>query len=118
LVRGEEGTFFYYLALLIGMALLGIYFWTIMTTTISVVNMLFYWVFLMGGILLVVSTFGFATATTRSSRVGLTMLTGILAGIHLYLMFTMYDLILAIILFAIMGFGLLLAFAAFSWLNE
>ena len=72
----------------------------------------------MGGILLVVSTFGFATATTRSSRVGLTMLTGILAGIHLYLMFTMYDLILAIILFAIMGFGLLLAFAAFSWLNE
>jgi hypothetical protein len=118
LVRGEEGTFFYYLALLIGMALLGIYFWTIMTTTVVVVNLLFYWVFFMGGILLVVSTFGFAAANTRSSRVGLTMLSGILAGIHLYLIFTLYDLVEGIILFAIMGFGLLIAFAAFSWLHE
>ena len=89
-----------------------------MTTTVIVVNLLFYWVFFMGGILLVVSTFGFAAANTRSSRVGLTMLSGILAGIHLYLIFTLYDLVEGIILFAIMGFGLLIAFAAFSWLHE
>jgi len=118
LVRGEEGTFFYYLALLIGMALLGVYFWTLMTTTVVVVNLLFYWVLVMGGILLVVSTFGFAAANTRSSRVGLTMVSGILAGIHAYLLFTMYSLIAAIILFAIMAFGLLIAFAAFNWLYE
>ncbi|MFW9806667.1 MAG: hypothetical protein ACFFFK_08065 [Candidatus Thorarchaeota archaeon] len=118
MVRGEEGTFFYYLALLIGMALLGVYFWTLMTTTVVVVNILFYWVLVMGGMLLVVSTFGFAAAKTRSSRVGLTMLTGILAGVHMYLIFTMYNLILAIILFAILGFGLLIAFAAFNWLYE
>jgi len=118
LVRGEEGTFFYYLALLIGMALLGAYFWTLMTTPIVVVNLLFYWVLVLGGLLLVGTTFGFASANTRSGRIALTMLTGILGGIHLYLVFTMYSLIEAIILFAWMGIGLLIAFAAFNWLHE
>jgi hypothetical protein len=118
LASGEEGTFFYYLALLIGMALLGAYFWTLMNTTIVVVNILLYWALVMGGMLLAVSTFGFASANTRSSRVGLTMLSGILAGIHAYLIFTMFDLIMGIILFAWMGIGLLIAFAAFSWLHE
>jgi hypothetical protein len=118
LVRGEEGTFFYYLALLIGMALLGVYFWTIMTTEVVVRNLIFYWVLVLGGMLFVASTFGFASSTTRSSRVGLTMLTGILGGIHTYLIFTMYSLIVAIILFALMAFGVLIAFAAYSWLHE
>ena len=118
LVRGEEGTFFYYLALLIGMALLGVYFWTIMTTVVVVVNLIFYWILILGGILFVISAFGFASADTRSSRVGLTMLTGTLGGIHTYLLFTLFTLIMAIILFAIMAFGLLIALAAYSWLGE
>jgi hypothetical protein len=46
------------------------------------------------------------------------MLSGILGGIHAYLIFTMYDLIMGIVLFAWMGFGLLVAFAAFNWLHE
>jgi hypothetical protein len=46
------------------------------------------------------------------------MLTGILGGIHIYLLFTLFDLIVGIILFAWMGIGLLIAFAAFSWLHE
>jgi hypothetical protein len=118
LARGEEGTFFYYLALLIGMALWGAYMWTIMNTTVVVVNIIFIWILVFGGLLLAVSAFGFAAANTRSSRIGLTMLTGILGGIHAYLIFTMYDLIMGIILFAWMAFGLLIAFAAFNWLHE
>ena len=118
LARGEEGTFFYYLALLIGMALLGAYFWTLMNTPVMVVSVIFHWILVMGGIFLVVSAFGFASAKTRSGRVGLTMLTGILAGIHAYLIFMMFDVIMGIVLFAWMAFGLLIAFAAFNWLYE
>jgi hypothetical protein len=118
LTSGEEGTFFYYLALLIGMVLLGAYFWTLINTTIVGVSVILYLTLIMGGILLIGSTFGFTSAKTRSSRVGLTMLSGILAGIHLFLIFTIFDLIMGIILFAWMGIGLLIAFAAFSWLNE
>jgi hypothetical protein len=118
LTSGEEGTFFYYLALLIGMVLLGAYFWTLMNTTLFGVSMILYLTLVLGGMLLVGSTFGFSSTNTRSSRVGLTMLTGILGGIHIFLLFTMFDLIIGIILFAWMGIGLLIAFAAFSWLHE
>ncbi len=118
LARGEEGTFFYYLALVIGMALLGAYFWYIITTPIVVVSILFYWILIFSGILLAASAFGFVSANTRSSRVALTMLTGILGGVHGFLIFSMYDIIMGIILFAWMAFGLLVAFAAFNWLYE
>ncbi|MFW9964358.1 MAG: hypothetical protein ACFFCX_12380 [Candidatus Sifarchaeia archaeon] len=118
MVRGEEGTFFYYLALLIGMAILGVYFWALMTSTVVVASLIFYWVLVIGGMLFVVSAFGFASAKTRSSRVGLTMITGILGGIHTYLIFSIYDLITGIILFALMALGVLIAFSAFNWLNE
>ena len=118
LVRGEEGTFFYYLALLIGMALWGAYIWTIMNTTVLVVSVLVIWLLVFSGLFLGVAAFGFAAAKTRSSRVGLTMLTGILCGVHAYLIFSMYDLIMGIILFAWMALGLLIAFAAFNWLYE
>jgi len=118
LARGEEGTFFYYLALLIGMALLGAYFWTLMNTPVVVVSPLFHWILVMSGFILVVAAFGFAAAETRSGRVGLTMLTGILCGVHGYLIFTMFDFIMGIILFAWMAFGLLVAFAAYNWLHE
>jgi hypothetical protein len=118
LASGEEGTFFYYLALLIGMALLGAYFWTLLNASIFVIDRIFLFLLIMGGMLLVASAFGFASANTRSSRVGLTMLSGILGGIHAFLIFTLFDLIMGIILFAWMGIGLLIGFAAFSWLHE
>ncbi|MHA2056733.1 MAG: hypothetical protein ACXACG_03250 [Candidatus Thorarchaeota archaeon] len=118
MASGEEGTFFYYLALLIGMALLGAYFWTLLNASIFVIDRIFLFLLIMGGMLLVASAFGFASANTRSSRVGLTMLSGILGGIHAFLIFTLFDLIMGIILFAWMGIGLLIGFAAFSWLHE
>jgi hypothetical protein len=119
LVRGEEGTFFYYLALLLGMAMLGIYFWAIITVDLAPTYLFFQWILITGGILFVGSAFGFVSAKTRSSRVSLTMLSGILGGIHSYLIFALFtDLIVAIILFAWMAVGLLIAFAAFSWLYE
>ena len=117
MVRGEEGTFFYYLGLLVGMALWGAYIWTIMNTPV-LASPIMVWILVFSGLFLAISAFGFAAANTRSSRVGLTMLSGILGGIHAYLIFTMYDLIMGIILFAWMGFGLLVAFAAFNWLHE
>jgi uncharacterized membrane protein HdeD (DUF308 family) len=85
LASGEEGTFFYYLALLIGMALLGSYFWTLLNASTVATNWIFFFLLLMGGMFLVVSAFGFASANTRSGRVGLTMLSGILGGIHAFL---------------------------------
>jgi hypothetical protein len=118
LVRGEEGTFFYYLALLLGMAMLGIYFWAIISVTLASMYLFFQWILIMGGILFVGSAFGFISAKTRSSRVSLTMLSGILGGIHSYLIFVLFDIIVAIILFAWMAIGLLIAFAAFNWLYE
>lgn len=100
------------------MALLGTYFWILMNTQYIVVGIVFPLILVLGGVLFVASAFGFVSAITRSSRVALTMLTGILGGIHVYLLFTMLDLITGIILFALMAMGLLIAFAAFSWLNE
>lgn len=100
------------------MALLGTYFWILMNTQYIGVSIVFPLILVLGGILFAASAFGFVSANTRSSRVALTMLTGILGGIHVYLLFTMLDLIAGIILFALMAMGLLIAFAAFSWLNE
>lgn len=116
LVRGEEGTFFYYLGLLIGMVLIGSYFWLILNVTI--VNLLIHMIFVMSGIFLVISALGFAAAQTRSSRIGLTMLSGSVGGIHLYLIFAQFDVIAGIVLFAWVAFGSLVAFASLNWLQE
>ena len=116
LVRGEEGTFFYYLGLLFGMVLIGAYLWLILTATIT--NALFHIILFTSGIFLVVSALGFAGANTRSSRIGLTMLAGIVGGIHAFLIFVLFDVIVAIILFAWIAFGALVAFATLSWLQE
>jgi hypothetical protein len=117
LVRGEEGTFFYYLGLLFGMVLIGAYFWLILNATIT--NLIFHAIFVFSGIFLVASALGFAGANTRSSRVGLTMLAGIVGGIHAFLIFVLFtDLIIAIVLFAWIAFGTLVAFATLSWLQE
>ena len=89
-----------------------------MNTPVLVVGILFVWLLVFSGLFLAIASFGFAAANTRSSRVALTMLTGILGGIHAYLIFTTYDLIMGIIFFAWMAFGLLVAFAAFTWLHE
>ncbi len=116
LVRGDESTFFYYLGLLFGMTLIGAYFWLILNATI--VNLLIHMVFVMSGVFLVTSALGFAAAQTRSSRVGLTMLSGSVGGIHLYLIFAQFDVIAGIVLFAWVAFGSLLAFATLNWLQE
>lgn len=125
LVRGEEGTFFYYLGLLFGMVLVGSYLWLILNATVW--NLVFHTILVMSGILLVAAALGFASAKTRSSRVGLTMLSGITGGIHAYLIFSyltynpisgLFDVIVAIILFAWIAFGTLVAFATLSWLGE
>jgi hypothetical protein len=118
LVRGEEGTFFYYLALLLGMALLGAYLWIILTMTLAPQYMFFHWVLVMSGIILIATAFGFVAANTRPSRVSLTMASGIVGGIHAYLIFILFDVIMGIILFAWMALGLLVAFAAFNWIYE
>ncbi|MFW9767499.1 MAG: hypothetical protein ACFFF9_13030 [Candidatus Thorarchaeota archaeon] len=125
MVRGEEGTFFYYLGLLFGMTLVGSYIWLILNATIW--NVLLHMILVMSGIILVAGALGFASAKTRSSRVGLTMLSGITGGIHAYLIFSYltyhpyaetYDVIAAIVLFAWIAFGTLVAFATLSWLQE
>ena len=118
LTRGEEGTFFYYLALLLGMALLGAYLWNILTTTLAPQYMFFHWILVMSCILLITTAFGFVAANTRSSRISLTMISGVVGGIHAYLIFVLFDLIMGIILFAWMALGLLVAFAAFNWIYE
>ncbi|MFQ5832660.1 MAG: hypothetical protein ACE5H4_08165 [Candidatus Thorarchaeota archaeon] len=112
----EEGTFFYYLALLIGMTLIGSYLWIILT--VAPIDPSYQYVIFMSGVLLVVSTLGIAYANTRSGRIGLTMLSGIFAGVHGYLDITQYTDLAGILLFAWLAFGLLLAYAAFSWLRE
>lgn len=116
LVRGEEGTFFYYLGLLFGMTLVGSYLWLILNESIA--NVLFHTILFMSGVFLVGGALGFAAAKTRSSRVGLTMLCGIVGGIHAYLIFVLFDLIAGIVLFAWIAFGSLVAFATLSWLQE
>jgi len=116
LVRGEEGTFFYYTGLLLGMVLIGAYFWLILNATIA--NLLIHMIFVMSGIFLVAAALGFAAANTRSSRIGLTMLSGSVGGIHAYLIFINFDVIAGIVLFAWIAFGSLLAFATLNWLQE
>ncbi|MFX1482887.1 MAG: hypothetical protein ACFFCP_06830 [Promethearchaeota archaeon] len=117
MVRGEEGTFFYYLGLLFGMTLVGSYFWLILIEMIT--NVIFHAILIMSGVFLVASALGFAAAKTRSSRIGLTMISGIVGGIHAYLIFVLFtDLIIAIVLFAWIAFGTLVAFATLSWLQE
>ena len=112
----DSGSFFYYLGLLIGMVLIGAYFWLILNVTI--VNLLIQMIFVMSGIFLVISALGFAAAQTRSSRIGLTMLSGSVGGIHLYLIFAQFDVIAGIVLFAWVAFGSLVAFASLNWLQE
>jgi hypothetical protein len=98
------------------MVLVGSYLWLILNASIA--NLLFHAILVMSGIFLVAAALGFATANTRSSRVALTMLSGIVGGIHAYLIFVSFDLISAIVLFAWVAFGALLAFATLSWLQE
>ncbi len=116
LTVGEEGTFFYYLGLLVGMGLIGAYLWVVLTTITS--GALFNYVLFIDGLLLVVSTFGLAFAATRSGRIGLTMISGVLGGIHGYLDIVLFPPIVGIVMFAWIAFGLLLSFATLSWLHE
>ena len=111
----KEASIFHYIGLLTGMGLLGAYFWGIMTVVPT--NYMFQFILFMSGVLLVVSAFAFAYTKTRSGRTGLTILAGVLGGVHGYLdlvMFYGYGLIM----FAWIAVGLLLVFATFIWLTE
>ena len=112
----DEGGFFYYLALLAGMFLIGAYLWLIMI--VPTFSQMFQLVLLLSGILLVVVAMTFVYARTRSSRIGLTVATGILGGIHGYLDLALYGWFVGLVLFAWMAFGLILAVSAYNWLYE
>ncbi|MFX1367895.1 MAG: hypothetical protein ACFFAY_04785 [Promethearchaeota archaeon] len=112
----EEGTFFYYLALLIGMGFIGAYFW--ISLTVAPITPGYQYLIFLSGLFFVASTLAIAYADSRSGRIGTTMLAGIFGGVHAYLDITQYTDLAGILLFAWVAFGLLLAFAAFSWLRE
>ncbi len=112
----DEGGFFYYLALLAGMFLIGAYLWLIMI--VPTFSQMFQLILLLSGILLVVVAMSFVYARTRSSRIGLTVATGILGGIHGYLDLALYGWFVGLVLFAWMAFGLILAVSAYNWLYE
>ena len=112
----DEGGFFYYLALLAGMFLIGAYLWLIII--VPTFSQMFQLILLLSGILLVVVAMSFVYARTRSSRIGLTVATGILGGIHGYLDLALYGWFVGLVLFAWMAFGLILAVSAYNWLYE
>ncbi len=112
----EEGGFFYYLALLIGMGLVGAYFWY--TLTYPVGFGIFNFIMFISGVILLLTSFAFAYLKTRMQRVVMTIVSGLLGGIHFLLVVGMFEVFMGIILFAWIAFGLLLAFAAFNWLLE
>ncbi|MBN2229133.1 MAG: hypothetical protein JW779_06025 [Candidatus Thorarchaeota archaeon] len=112
-----RGTFFYYLVLLIGMGLLGVYFWIILTATISDIAIKL--VLFLSGIVTVCSTFALARTKSRPGRVSLTTLSGIIGGVHGFLIITLFpEGLMGALLFFWMACGLLLAFAALAWLPE
>jgi hypothetical protein len=113
----QESPLIYYVVLFVGMALFAAYFWVILTA--AVVYTLFHYALYVSGLLLGASTFLLAFANTRSARTGLTALSGMAAGIHSYLLLTLFSQGgSGIILFAWMAAGLLFGFAAFAWLRE
>jgi hypothetical protein len=115
-----RGTIFYYLGLLLGMAMLGIYFWIILTANVA--NLLVYIIFLFTGIVATLTTMGLAAAKTRSGRMGLTTLSGLIGGVHAYLDIVLYPIETYGFWGALLTFwwlcGLMLAGAAVFWLTE
>ncbi|TFG33624.1 hypothetical protein EU527_07395 [Candidatus Thorarchaeota archaeon] len=112
-----RGTLFYYLVLLIGMGLIGAYFWLIVTADITdrMVKMAFF----LTGFCLVLSTFALAGATKRVSRIAFTTISGLSGGIHGYLDIVLFqEGLWGALLFGWIAFGLLLAYAALAWIPE
>ncbi len=110
-------TFLYYLVLLIGMGLIGVYFWIILTA--SIVDTVIKLAFFLSALTVTVSTFGLARAKTRSSRTLLTAISGLVGGSHAYMDIVLFpDWLYGAFLFFWFGFGLLLAAAALAWLPE
>ncbi len=98
------------------MGLVGAYMWYTLTTPGA--YEIFNFILFMSGVILLASSFLFAYTKTRTSRVVMTVISGIFGGIHFFLDITLYGAFAGIILFAWLAFGLLLAFAAFNWLLE
>ncbi len=100
------------------MALLGVYMWIVMSAALAPQYVFFRLILFISGVLLIASAFGFVAAETRSSRVALTIVSGVFGGIHAYLIFVLFEYLTNVILFALMALGLMIAFAAFNWLYD
>ena len=112
-----RGTFFYYLVLLIGMGLLGAYFWLLLTANIS--DLIIKASFFLSGIILVFSTFALAGAKKRSFRIIFTTISGLSGGIHGFLDIVLFqEGLWGALLFAWIAFALMLSYAALAWLPE
>ena len=92
--------------------------WIILSTAMAPQYLFLHWILFMSGIVLIASAFGFIDANTRSSRVALTMVSGVFGGIHAYLIFVLFEYLTNVILFALLALGLMIAFAAFNWIYE
>lgn len=112
-----EGSPFYYLVLLLGMGFLGVYFWIILTASIA--NIIVYLIFLVSAFIATASTMGLAVARNRPGRLGLTMLSGFVGGIHGYLDVVLFPTgLYGAFLFFWWAVGLMMAFAALAWIIE
>lgn len=112
-----RGTFVYYLVLLIGVGFLSIYFWIILTAAIP--DIMIKLAFFLSGLILMISTFALTAAKTRSGRTILTILSGLVGGVHAYMDIILFpDWMVGTLLFFWLTFGLLLACAALAWLPE
>jgi hypothetical protein len=98
------------------MGFLGAYFW--ISLTVTPIRPEYQYIIFLSGLFFVVATLSIAFSNTRNGRIGATMLSGVFGGVHAYLDITQYTDLAGILLFAWIAFGLLLAFAAFSWLRE
>ncbi len=112
-----QGSPFYYLVLLLGMGFLGVYFWIILTASIA--NIVVYLILLMSAFVATTSTMGLAASKSRSGRLGLTMLSGFVGGIHGYLDIVLFPIgLYGAFLFFWWAIGLMMAFAALAWIIE
>ena len=113
-----RGTYLYYQALLLGTGMIGIYFYIILTATIS--DPIIYAAFILSGFMTAASVYGLARAPTRSARTSLTIISGLVGGAHAYMDIALFplDWLFGSLMFIWFFLGLLIAAAALYWLPE
>ena len=98
--------------------MIGIYFYIILTATIS--DPIIYAAFILSGFMTAASVYGLARAPTRSSRTSLTIISGLCGGAHAYMDIALFplDWLFGSLMFIWFFIGLLIAGAALYWLPE